>query len=215
MSDGNRSGKTGDLGRFGVLAAIALSCLIVGFFAFLEGHQSERDHNSTYEYSQAAKRNASIACRDREPAAIADCIYNEISSATEKSESKQDLNAQKWMARWAGVLVIITMLTTIISWYALRYLRDTFVETRKAVEETSKATKAMRKANKIALESSERQLRAYVVVSAIKFTSIETNGHATGWHIDVIWKNTGATPATFTAALMNMHRRNDGSKMPD
>lgn len=191
MSRSDRDDKARHLGQFGFFTAIILSCLLVGFFAYLEGYQSEREQNSTYEYQQTAKRNAQIACREMEPAAIADCVYDEIASAREQSEAQQDLNAQQWMARWAGILVIISLATTLISWFALRYLRDTFVETRKAVEETAKATEAMREANQIMAISSEAQLRPYLTITDVKFESVYDN--TVYGRVEI--SNHGVTPA--------------------
>ncbi len=168
MSNSNRGSKTGDLGGFGVAVAIILCCLIVGFLAYSEGYKSERYENSSYEYAQAAKDNAIIACSDRPSSAVADCVYDQINSSQETSNSEQDLQAQQWMARWAFVLVLITLGTTLISWLALRYLRDTFRETAKAVKATKKATKAMIDANEIAERANRPWITMEVEVSKVE-----------------------------------------------
>jgi len=165
MSGSSRGKERRDLGYFGYITAVVLACLLVGFFAYLEGRQSERQKTSTREYAQVAKRNAEIACGNRERAAITDCVYDEIVSANEQSAIEQDLHAQQWMARWAGLLTVITVITTLISWFALQYLRDTFIETRKAVGETAKATKAMERQN----ELTEAYQRPWLKVEIISF----------------------------------------------
>jgi hypothetical protein len=64
--------------------------------------------------------------------------------------------------------------------------------TRKAVEDTSEATDAMREANQIARDAARRQLRAYIAV-----TEIEVRGLVVGKKpsYSCIIKNTGQTPA--------------------
>lgn len=167
MSDSDRGGSDKALNDgLGVATAILLSCLIVGFLAYSEGYRREAGQNRTYEYEQAAKNNAIIACRNLEPAAIADCVYDEVGSAREKSQGEQDLDAQQSMARWAAVLTIISALTTLISWVALKYLRDTFGKTAEMAEQTEKmalasieATNAMVRQNELAEEAQRPWLK--------------------------------------------------------
>lgn len=153
--------------QIGYALAILLSCLLVGFFTYQSGHNAGTKQASAAEYEQAAKRNARIACRDLEPDAIADCVHDEIGSAIKQSESEQNLNAQQWMVWWAGVLTVITAITTIISWVALRYLRETFRETAKMAGKTEQATDAMVKANDIALQAQRPWLQIEVALREI------------------------------------------------
>lgn len=213
MSDGDRGEHNRELNdKLGLLVAIILACLIVGFLAYVEGYQGEARQNRTYEYEQAAKRNAIVACADPEPAAVADCVYDEIDSAHEKSESGQDLDAQQWMARWAAVLTIITAMTTLISWIALRYLRVTFQQTAKGAEAAAMATGAMIRQNEIA----EAAQRPWIEISCnVKW--LEKSESRIEFAFEISFKNSGkmvagslcATGSAFVAHVDSTGRVNE------
>lgn len=69
------------------------------------------------------------------------------------------------------------------------------VLTRKAVEDTSEATEAMRESNRIAQDNARRQLRAYVSVSPGEFSldMIKPREHKVT--LALVFRNGGATPA--------------------
>lgn len=159
------------------------------------GHNTGTQEASASEYQQSAKRNAQIACRDLETAAIADCIYDEISSARQQEQGEQDLAAQQWMAWWAGFLTVITAATTLISWIALRYLRDTFVKTAEMAEGANEATKAMLDANEIAREIGQAQVRAYIKCSKVTCKPMGQNHTDDLFSVVIETKNLGQSPA--------------------
>lgn len=202
MSDSNRGERNSHLARdIGFLSAVVLACLFGLGLGYLEGYQGEARQNSADEYAQAAKRNALVACSDGEPAAIADCVYDEVSSAREQSQGEQDLDAQQWMARWAMVLTFITALTTLISWIALRYLRDTFQQTAKGANAAADATKAMIDANDISLSIAKSD-RAWLVPTEV-ITHFYANSRIDGKPVSdgigfaVKFSNGGRSPALF------------------
>lgn len=176
MSDSDRGAGSKTLGTdLKFLIAVLLACVVGLVFGYLEGHQAERHQNSTYEYGQTAKQNAVVTCADGEASAIADCIYNEIDSAHEESNAEQDLNAQQWMARWAGLLTFFTLATTFISWTALQYLRDTFLQTAKGAQAAADATDAMLRQNKL----TEAASRAWIVIEP-RITSLKVTEKGIG-----------------------------------
>jgi hypothetical protein len=66
-----------------------------------------------------------------------------------------DLAAQRWMARFAGLQLVLTA-------FGLWFIRGTLLETRRAVDEAQQATKAAQGAVEVAQMSAQSELRAYV-----------------------------------------------------
>ncbi len=198
MSDSRKNSRTDAINqRVGYALAIILSCMLVGFFAFHEGNRSEASQNRSYEYAQAAKANAIIRCRNESTAAIAGCVYDEMQSAQDQALSQQDLHAQQWMARWAALLTVITAVTTIISWIALRYLRDTFRKTAEMANEARDATKAMVAANDIAVQAQ----RPWLQVDA-KVREVDIQHHWNSLYFEAIITNIGKMVAERCAVRM-------------
>lgn len=203
MSDSNRGKGIASLGRdTAFLCAVLLACLAGLGLGYLEGKQSDGRESRTYEYEQAAKRNAEIACNNLEAGAIADCIYNEISSAREQSESEQDLDAQQWMARWAMLLTIITAFTTLISWIALRYLRDTFQQTAKGAKAAADASARMEEANALTRKLVEADLQPYLFFEKTVITEI--NGPS------IVVDDEGETIVSPHEGMVELYIRNNG-----
>ena len=108
----------------------------------------------------------------------------------------RDLKAQEDMAYWAmwmfaaaALTFIITSIGTFLIWRQVKL-------TRRAVEDTDKATRAMEAANELASTANHRQLRAYLGADEAKiieaqFTAVRGRAIA-----EVIIKNYGQTPAT-------------------
>lgn len=109
-----------------------------------------------------------------------------------------------WMAAAAILTLLITSLGTLLIWRQVRL-------TREAVEETSKATDAMRDANKIAREASERQLRAYITCeeTMIDFGNLLVPNEM---EIEFQMRNAGQTPAY---EVSNVSRLEYGEADPD
>lgn len=165
---------------------------MVGGIFFLEGKQSEARQTRSYEYAETAKDNAIIRCQEKLPFAVADCIYDEIKSSQQQAQGEQDLDAQQWMARWAMILTFITAATTLISWIALRYLRNTFRQTAKGALAAAQATEAMVQANKIANE----QVQPYLMIRSVHFRvlkNIRTYPYAVQYYVEI--ENSGQSPA--------------------
>jgi hypothetical protein len=216
MSESNRGERSEALNdQLGVLVAIVLSCLIVGFFAYLEGYQDEAEQNSAKEYAEIAKANAVARCKDGDASATADCVYDHIATSQDQAQREQDLDAQKWMARSAIGMLILTAL-------ALYFIRATLGETAKMAADTKElaaqsqeatgaatkaadasvdATNAMVEANKIARDIGSAQTRAHVVVEGVQIT-LFLKGWLKGddgkyrFNIKPTLKNLGNTAAT-------------------
>lgn len=102
-------------------------------------------------------------------------------------------DAAVWMVVAAVLTLIVTTVGTLLIWRQVRL-------TRKAVQDTSDATKAMHEANRIAEESSHRQLRAYLAVNSV--TVSESDWDDEGLQIIVEIQNAGQTPAVLRAIVV-------------
>lgn len=167
MSRGERGERTADLGGFGILAAIAICCLIVGLLGYLQGQQAERDKQTSKTYSEAAQKDAQRACVGMEPGAAFECIYEKVKSSNEQANTDKDLTAQFRAADSALFSAVFAFLTLAISGLGVWYVKRTLDATLKAVEDTSKATDAMLLANRIAQEANERERRPWLKVGYI------------------------------------------------
>lgn len=104
---------------------------------------------------------------------------------------RRDLAAQEAMSVWTFWAMVWAFLTTAIAGFGLWWIRGTFRETRRAVDETARATRAMLDANDIAELNAQRQLRPYVFPSRAWF-EINENGEPVAF-IEI--RNFGQTPA--------------------
>ncbi|MCR6670334.1 hypothetical protein [Devosia ginsengisoli] len=86
-------------------------------------------------------------------------------------------------AQW--VMAIFALVATGVSWRALVLIRRTFIETERTAE-------AAVEANKIARETTTRQLRAYVGVRRV---DVVTFGIGQNTRIEAVFVNAGQTPA--------------------
>lgn len=99
--------------------------------------------------------------------------------------ARADLIAQRWMALFAGLQVLLTF-------GGLLYIRWTLQETRKAVGEAADATKAAQDTVQVTRETAAQQLRAYVGAKGVNFHySSATERFA----VAVELANFGQTPA--------------------
>ena len=133
--------------------ALVSFCAIIGLSLVAESVQSERyDYNSA-KYAISAKEHATQTCRNLSPSATFDCVYDNVTRAIEHNRAEQDLDAQKSMALWAGPMFIATLISLGIAGAWVWFVRQTLEATLEAVADTSKATRAMQKANKIAADA--------------------------------------------------------------
>lgn len=191
----NRGGGNSNLAGFGLLAALLLSCLIVGVLAYVSGSQNERRNQGPASYSQAAKADAQRACVGMETGASFECIYEKVKASQEQARGEQDLNAQQWSANAAVFSALIAMMTLILSGVGVWFVKRTLDATLEAVEDTGKATKAMETQNEIARESMENQLRPWLVIDSMSSPSmiIENGEPRIRFKFEI--KNIGASPA--------------------
>ncbi|MFQ3895322.1 hypothetical protein [Sphingobium sp. R-7] len=201
MSGSDRGDRTADLGGFGILAAIAICCLIVGLLGYLQGQQAERDKQTSKTYSEAAQKDAQRACVGMEPGAAFECIYEKVESSNEQANTDKDLTAQFRAADSALFSAVFTFLTLAISGLGVWYVKRTLDATLKAVEDTSKATDAMLLANRIAQEASEGERRPMIKIGYIALSRMD--GDAPNVTVDIV--NVGRSVATIVDSHVQTH----------
>ncbi|NRD90568.1 hypothetical protein C8024_15560 [Sphingopyxis sp. BSNA05] len=112
------------------------------------------------------------------------------------------------MAEWAFWLLVLTGLGLAVTIAGTIGLYWQIMLTREAVEDTGEATDEMRESNRIARHTSEIQLRAYVDIDSVHYSSSDlmpSEGTKTGTGLTVIIKNYGVTPAHGAYMVIDSH----------
>jgi len=175
MSDSNRSGSSA-----------------TGLVQNIERVGKGRASDDPAEKSQAdTVENKPLAAKVSNTATIETVGANPNSQA-EQERAQDDLLAQQDMAFWAMLMFFAASLTVLLTGMGIWLLKRTLDATLQAVKDTGEATEAMRDANEIAQDTSQRQLRAYVGTedhAMIDFIVDQFNGHICKVY------NRGQTPA--------------------
>jgi hypothetical protein len=180
------------LGIFGALSALVLCCAIVAILAYTSGREGVRRSHVPASYSEAAKADAQRACLGRESQDAFECIYEKVDASQEQARGEQDLTAQQRAASSALANAFVAFLTLILTGLGVWYVKRTLEATLKAVEDTSLATQAMQRQNKIA----EAAQRPWLTVIVNNLGPVERRHDGT-FHCpyNVTVKNTGLSPA--------------------
>jgi hypothetical protein len=192
MSDGNR-GKRPEAIIAASFCAVALigALILLYILGTLNGREAERREQTPASYSQAAKADAQRSCAGREGTAAFECIYERVESSQEQARGEQDLSAQQRAATSALAAAVIALLTLTITGIGVWFVKRTLDATLQAVEDTSKATHAMREANEIARDMARHERRPYLYPNRTEILRTDN-----GW-VDVLieLKNFGRGPA--------------------
>jgi len=191
MSGSNRSAGSPALDQgLAVLAAVILSCFIVGILTFSWGRDSERDSQRAAEYHDYRERREGAFCAGLSGTLLAKCQIEQEQAAREAYQSERDLEAQRDMSLWALAVFIIGFVTAGLTLWALWYVRGTLLATREALEDTGKATFAMVDANRIAANAQ----RPWVVIEAGR-PIIKQQGKSVMIRLPIVFRNIGKTVA--------------------
>ncbi|MGR3437982.1 hypothetical protein [Salipiger abyssi] len=160
------------------------------------GVDAGRDEVTAREHYEQIKRYELDSCSNLMGPALAECVTKAIESAQGQSESRQDLYAQKDMAKYTFWVLLATCLTVGITGVGVYFVKRTLDATITAVEETSAATQAMREANQIARRSADIQTRPFLLIDVTKVqVAVRRIGYFSNIFIQVPVKNYGITPA--------------------
>lgn len=198
MLGGNRSEGDTPLGRgLGLIVAILLVSLIVGYLAYISGVEGERGQQYPAAYAEAGKEDAQRSCVGTDPSLVFECVYERVEASQDHARAQQDLQAQQGMKFWAAVMAFVAFGTLILTGAALLFIRGTLIETAKMAADTKamaaasiSATDAMVRQNEIA-EAAQRPWINFTVVT--RGFSYE-NGRAVV-SIELEIENVGNVPA--------------------
>jgi len=180
--DPNR--RTTLLEAFAICVVIAGVAIIIFATGRTAGVDVGRNEVTARDHYEAVKNAALAACIDTEPTALRQCVIESTEMAQNQSESRQGLFAQQDMSRWAFWMMIISGCTLLVTGIGIVWIRDTLVETRRAVKAADDAVKVTR-------DIGEAQISPYLsIVHASAFID-ERNGIS----FTVQVKNSGQTPA--------------------
>lgn len=200
---------------FGVLSLVILAAFDIG--SQVGAIKKEQEIKSA-DYEASAKKQIRDKCLLIVPVEEqVECIRGAEKSARHSEREEQDLSAQKNMALWAFVMVLIAAVTTALSLagvtllaYTLRYTKHAAVAAEGMLREANNATEAARdgareasraaneavEANRIAKQVGDAQTRPYLLVDTTKVQiAISRSGCLGNIGIQVPVKNYGNTPA--------------------
>lgn len=211
MSSSNRSEQSAHLGYWGFSSALILSCLIVWGVAYSQGREAERRERSPQYHAESARAYAKRTCAEPNLAATIECVDTALAASREASRAEQDLDAQQRMAFWALLTVVVSIVTVGVTAIGVWFVKRTLDATLEAVADTSKATNAMIDANRIAEDTAQRQLRAYLYAGSGQLT-LSRNVRTVSFPIRVPFRNTGSTPATLLYYKMESSIRSERAR---
>lgn len=193
MSKRNWSVRIAALGAVALLTFVALGT--GAFFGASHtpnyGYQSEE---SGYRRTQSEQAYPSQIDRDR--AGLPD-FAERIASSPDPSDGsereKRDLAAQESMSVWAFWMMMVAGASAVITAIGTGFLLWQVMLTREAVEDTSKATLAMERQNKL----TEAAQRAWVVLRVVlcRVSLADKEGQLYLFEYEVHVENLGHTPA--------------------
>lgn len=147
-----------------------------------------RDEVTAREHYEAEKESALAACVDTHPTALRKCVIEAAESAQNKSEARQDLYAQQDMSQWAFLMMLISGCTLLITGLGVVWIKDTLIETRRAVRSADDAVNVTR-------EIGQTQTRAYLDTVKFDILPVKTGDDFIFYGV-VHLKNSGQSPAT-------------------
>ncbi|UYV37662.1 hypothetical protein N4R57_00635 [Rhodobacteraceae bacterium D3-12] len=153
-----------------------------------------RNEVNARQHYEETKSGALAACVGLKATDLRECVIEAVESAQNQAESRQDLHAQQDMSRWAFWMMIISGLTLFVTGLGIVWIRDTLIETRRAVRAADDAVTVTR-------EVGETQTRAYVHVEGAEVRWLNALGQFEGtsrqdvMSIITTTRNTGNTPA--------------------
>ena len=185
MSDSNRGNGTKIVGGITLVIILFLSIMLI--------YSSGRKHGEAIgEYSANADtyaRHTQEHIKDcltlAEDGSKTKCIIDEIEASNEHERAEKDLVAQTEMALWALGMLVVSTLMMLVSALGVWWIRDTLVETRKAVKAADDAVTVTR-------EVGEAQVRAYVAPYEFSVVFDQNVGVA---DIHGMVRNSGQSPA--------------------
>jgi hypothetical protein len=178
-------------GGIAVLSALGTGAYFGALYATYNSHKAEKRSESTPGTKQG---NPSQIDRDRPGLPnFAETIASAPDPQNSNERENRDLAAQEASALWSFWMLVATGFSALITMIGTGFLLWQIMLTREAVQDTGRATDAMREANEIARDAKERQLRAYICLDTAEVINIFPN--IEDYTVTLNVYNSGATPA--------------------
>ncbi len=182
----------GNWGRYGAIALAALAAIGLLTFSYSQYREAaavqsliERQASNQTQIEGEAARREGQRCTEIIPTTERiDCEYRAKEGGKASRRAIRDLEAQKVMALWTRYMGLAAIIGTAVGVIGIGLVFVTFYEARKA--------------NRIARESNERQLRAYLAVDDASIGLHPEEGEIV---LQIRLKNCGQTPA-YKACIM-------------
>jgi hypothetical protein len=192
--------------------AITAGLTLVAAFAiggYILGHQLGEETGKKDAHTQKYERHAADeikrTCLSLDPTAEAECVVRVINTAHEHKRAESDLIAQKSMARWALLMLIVTAAMAVVTAFGVYYVWRTLVATQDMADDTR--------------DIGEKQVKAYVSTH-IAFLDLSVKGAeispgvSVGAQLALTFRNSGNSPARNLAAEIYFVYPNGASTMP-
>ena len=232
MSDSDRGERSKTLEAFGYVSFFVAVGALYGWMFYDMGQSAARyrveQQQASKSYTKDATAEVRAECaRSETPAA---CKREIEDAAQERQRNEKDLEAQRGMSDWAFWLLVISAFQLPATLAALVFVKRTLDATLEAVEDTGKATEAMREANRIAADSLVQTNRAWLKVDVAMADVLKFEGDdpEVRGSVELTVTNIGARPATnvsitaqliFTEALRSAQKQaalaQSQSELPD
>lgn len=186
---GNESGsekKTKPQG-FAILVVILLCCAITAIATSAWIGTPDQIDDIWSENPEYAEKALQLACGDESGTELERCQLEQEFFIQNQRIMQKDLAAQIGMERWTKWMFIISILTTVITLWALYYVRGTLLATRDALKDTENATIAMVAANDIALAAQ----RPWITINAKLDNYTRESPKAFTLDVEFCFENTG------------------------
>ena len=200
----------GDWFRYSVVALGLIAYALM--FVSMGAHWSQKEA-SAEQYARQTNtysgQNIADACGSAQSVRYGECVAIQRQAQREDARAEYDLAAQRGMGDAAWWMVFISAFTFLATAIGVWFVKRTLDATLEAVKDTGEATIAMQRQNKIAEDTAQRQLRAYVSITD-PIIGTDDTGDSDQDRFSVNLKNSGQTPASvnYFAVIMRTFENN-------
>lgn len=185
-----------------VISFLAAICVLAGALTYtfqigaLSGQFETQANGYAANYSHDTEQQIKACSREADRNVATECVKEALRASRESQRSEQDLSTQRQMSEWAFWSLIVAISSATITALGTYLIYQQIILTRKAVEETGRATAEMEIANQISRQAIETGNRAWIAFTDFaKSRIIDPDGKVIGYAIECRGRNTGNTPA--------------------
>ena len=174
---------------WGAIAALigVTALLALGWWLYERHEQRERSYQAAYQPYRDSKQIVPPGVLAEGERSIPD-----PQSYREEWRSERNLEAQRDMAEWAFLMIVVSGLSVLVTGVGVVYVARTLEATRAAVKEAADGTAAAKAMVDLSRENATRELRAYLSVEPGGINQLRGTTDAVG---HIIVRNVGKLPA--------------------